>query len=653
MGCGWLEDPAKPEPRCDAPILASSAGHPLDEIAVEGIPAHFDDHLAARVVAGGSTSLTLVARRDDGSTVLIAPIHPTGAVGGGDVTLEIVDAEGRSCAPVSFSILPLEPAPGARDAVLDRIRAHHERQAFFFRTSIEDLRALAFEDVPDLLLPLYLGQHALDDPANPNSLRALLDGSAPGLGGVSVDVELLDALLHRIGFPTALEESLEALDALVVEREAGAGALRVANSGGAGGPTTALDLHEEMQMAQWGRAHLSDRPRDKVTAAVALAVGLVGLLPSQKSKAGAFVLGNALFAFTKGAEAAAYLLPSHFVSIEFQLSVPSFRADDPSSGMWHEVEVVARSEGWKLDEALHKSVFQYVLIKNDMGDWLGKFAPNGFLETLAEYVLNQTVNEAIQDSAEGSRIVSIPPQKTGAIDITEEPWSYAEIQYTLVEDGRQGYRLRTDWDGDTMGHVVVRTARDKFGGPPTSRMKQVPVVMPRIVAAPPRATVVPGEVRVFSITVEDAYDASVSAEARHGAVELERLSDGSHQLWYTAPSSEDGLPDRIYVTSASTKGLFSIPERRPCLVIPIGDTTPSIEVAPNGICLEKGEKQMFHAAMVNLDNPGVHWSASAGTITRTGVFTAPQGEGTVAITASSVMDETVRGSASIRVGDCG
>lgn len=650
-GCGGSAD--EEEAPCGAPQLASLSAHPLDEIAIEGIPAHFSGHLAARVTADGASSHTLIARQVDGPTVLVAPIHPTGSAAGGQVLLEVVDAEGRVCAPVPFTILPLAPAPGATEEVLDLIHGHQERQAGFFGTTIEALRATPLEELPDHLLPLYLAQYALDAPDNPNSLRALLDGSAPDLDGVSADRDLLDKLLHHVGLPAALEESLEELDALLAAGEGDLLAMRSATIATAGGPTNAFQLHTEMELARWGRAHV-DGARGKVVRDTAKLVGLAGLLPAPQAKVGSMIAGSTLFSFTLVTDAMAYLLPSRFSSIEFQHDPPTFREDDPNAGTWYDVRVVAESEGWKLDKAILDTLLQLVNVRGGYKEWLTAFAPKGFREALAGHLQNEAVSKAIQVKAGGSGIVTLPPQKTRPIDVTEEPWSFATFHFALKgEEERQRFRLDPEWEGDLEAEIEIGTAVDKFGGLPISKSQPFPIAPVTIVAEPRQASVDPGEAVEFTITVL-AYDPSISVRAEHGSVALEALGEGVWLVRYTAPPTEAGLPDLIVVESESTTGLLANPDRgRPSIAIPIRGSTPWIVVTPQGVCVELGEKEAFQAEVFNLETQDVHWSASAGTITEEGVFTAPDTSGPVDITATSVEDESVQGAASIRVGGCG
>ena len=81
-----------------------------------------------------------------------------------------------------------------------------------------------------------------------------------------------------------------------------------------------------------------------------------------------------------------------------------------------------------------------------------------------------------------------------------------------------------------------------------------------------------------------------------------------------------------------------------------GGGVPSITVSPATVSIVKSTQQTFTAQLTNLA-VGVTWTASAGTITSTGVFTAPTGAATVTITATSTANSAVSGKATVTVVD--
>ena len=661
-GCGGSSSSGgsllEPE-RCDALQLSAGEARPLEEVAVTGIPAHFGELLAAKVraVGGGKESITLVARLDEADEVLLhAPLHPQGLAEGGDVELELFDEEGRSCEPIEFRVLPLPAASGTTRAMVDAIAALIDLQAVYFETSVEELREIDPEDLPEHLLPLYLAQHALNDPANPDSLEALLAGTAPSLEGAALDVEYFDRLLAQLGVAAAFEESLAALDELVDGEEppsaSSVGTLRQ-GLGSLSDPTTAFQLHSEMEMAQWARAFQADRGLGQATRGLSTATGVVGLVPFPPVKAGAMVGGAALFTFLKMTEAAANLLPSRFVSLDFELSPASFAEDDPSVGQWNEVRVVATSEGWKLDQAILETLLQLTNVKGGFDEWMNRFAPEGLLSSIGGALRSEAVGKVIGLSADGSGIFSIAPKQTRPIDITEEPWSFAEISFVLEEEGRQGYRLDPSWAGSDEGEIQIGTALGKFGGRHIYTRKKVRVDSLDIRFDPATAAVEAGETVEFHVSVPNAHDPTLSIEAEKGTVVVLPQADGSYVVQYTAPASEEELPDTITATSESTSGLLENPgRRRPYGIAAIRGKNPYIEISPVGVCVKSGTSQAFTAKVFNLEGQAVQWEASEGVITSAGVFTAPSESGVATITATSTEDAAVSASIPVAYGSC-
>ena len=77
----------------------------------------------------------------------------------------------------------------------------------------------------------------------------------------------------------------------------------------------------------------------------------------------------------------------------------------------------------------------------------------------------------------------------------------------------------------------------------------------------------------------------------------------------------------------------------------------SITISPANARVYSGDIQQFTAKVINTDKPGVTWTASAGSISNTGVFTAPvvTVQSTVRVTAIMVADPTKTASASVTV----
>jgi hypothetical protein len=82
-------------------------------------------------------------------------------------------------------------------------------------------------------------------------------------------------------------------------------------------------------------------------------------------------------------------------------------------------------------------------------------------------------------------------------------------------------------------------------------------------------------------------------------------------------------------------------------------TAVSVVVSPTIISLGTGATQQFTAKVTGATNTAVTWTASAGTITSTGLYTAPATAGTTTVTATSAADTTKSASAQVLIGGAG
>jgi plastocyanin len=364
------------------------------------------------------------------------------------------------------------------------------------------------------------------------------------------------------------------------------------------------------------------------------------------------VAGTTAFAFTQGAEAAAHLLPSRFVTIDFALNPAALLEDDDAAGRWERVEVVAASKGWKLDQTILESLLQFTQVKGGYDAWISRFAPpQGLREALGDPLVTEAVNGTINTHAKGSGVFTIPPRETRPIDITEEPYSTATVHFALQQEGRQGYRLNPSWEGELRGEVEVRTTHGMFGGNHIYARKDVAIDPVRIVIDPASVTVAPGEIVRFTVTVH-AKDKRVSVHADNGSTIHQPQPDGTHLIIYEAPADEAELPDILTVTSESMGGFLANQARRPKATAFIRSQQPSVEIEPRGACVKPGQKQTFTARVDNLEDTRVTWAVDHGTVTQAGVYTAPGGAGAATLTATSVSDPSIFDSITIGVGPC-
>src|SRR5207248_1110404 len=83
------------------------------------------------------------------------------------------------------------------------------------------------------------------------------------------------------------------------------------------------------------------------------------------------------------------------------------------------------------------------------------------------------------------------------------------------------------------------------------------------------------------------------------------------------------------------------------------DTTPpatvAVAISPTSASLQAGGTQQFTATVTGTTNTAVTWSATGGTISSSGLYTAPSTAGTYTVTATSVADSTKSASARVTV----
>lgn len=75
----------------------------------------------------------------------------------------------------------------------------------------------------------------------------------------------------------------------------------------------------------------------------------------------------------------------------------------------------------------------------------------------------------------------------------------------------------------------------------------------------------------------------------------------------------------------------------------------SVSVSPTSVSLQTGETQQFTATVTGTTTTGVTWSAAGGTISSSGLYTAPNTTGTYTVTATSVADSNRSASATVTV----
>lgn len=168
-----------------------------------------------------------------------------------------------------------------------------------------------------------------------------------------------------------------------------------------------------------------------------------------------------------------------------------------------------------------------------------------------------------------------------------------------------------------------------------------------VVVSPSTANVGGGATQQFTAAVQGTNNPaqSVTWTATAGAVN----SSGA----FTAPAATNSV-QTVTVTATST---FDTSKSGTATVTVAALSTPVVSavlVAPATATVIGGESQAFSASVTGQNSPptGVTWSASAGSISSIGIFTAPAAgpsAQTVTVTATSTFDGTKSGTATVTV----
>ena len=142
----------------------------------------------------------------------------------------------------------------------------------------------------------------------------------------------------------------------------------------------------------------------------------------------------------------------------------------------------------------------------------------------------------------------------------------------------------------------------------------------------------------FSAHVTNASNTSVTWTAQGGTISSSGL--------FTAPSVTSASTATVTATSAAdpTKTAHVTINVNPAPVV-------AVALTPISSSLASGAQQQFVATVSNTSNTAVSWSASSGTISSSGMFTAPNvsSASTVTVTATSVADATKHAQSTVTV----
>ena len=155
-----------------------------------------------------------------------------------------------------------------------------------------------------------------------------------------------------------------------------------------------------------------------------------------------------------------------------------------------------------------------------------------------------------------------------------------------------------------------------------------------------------GKQQQFSAVVSGLSNPQVTWTASGGVISSGGL--------YTAPSTSGTYTISAKAVSSQNGSLTSVTSDLAVVTVTQANPPPppvvtGITISPTASSLLVGAQQQFLASVTGTTSTGVIWSASAGTITSTGKYTAPATAGTYTIKAVSSADPTKSASAIVVV----
>jgi hypothetical protein len=152
--------------------------------------------------------------------------------------------------------------------------------------------------------------------------------------------------------------------------------------------------------------------------------------------------------------------------------------------------------------------------------------------------------------------------------------------------------------------------------------------------SPQTAALQPAQQTQFTAAVSGTTNTAVTWKTSGGTVTSSGL--------YTAPS----LNGTYTVTATSAADSTKSASANITVTQP---TQVSISVSPGTANIQTGGQQQFTASVFGTSYTGVAWKATGGTVTTTGLYTAPSTAGTYTVTATSAADSTKSASSTITV----
>ena len=154
----------------------------------------------------------------------------------------------------------------------------------------------------------------------------------------------------------------------------------------------------------------------------------------------------------------------------------------------------------------------------------------------------------------------------------------------------------------------------------------------KLSVSPASASLKPRNTQQFTVSVTGTSNTSVTWSATGGTVSASGV--------YTAPTTPGS-----YVVTATSMADKAVSASAAVTV----NAGISISISPASASILVKGTQQFTAAVSGVSNTAVTWSASGGSVSSSGLYTAPSTPGTYMVTVTSASDNTTSASATVTV----
>jgi len=170
----------------------------------------------------------------------------------------------------------------------------------------------------------------------------------------------------------------------------------------------------------------------------------------------------------------------------------------------------------------------------------------------------------------------------------------------------------------------------------TGIVAATPSLQIQVYVTPTAASIPSGLTQQFTAKVLNTTDVSVTWSATHGSISSSGL--------FTAPLVKVDTSVSVTVKSVADPTQFAV------AVVTVAPPV-SVAISPTPVAMNSSRQQLFAATVSNTQQTHVTWSATQGTISSAGAFTAPSvtATTTVRVTATSVEDPTKSAVATVTV----